>query len=127
MRQAKYQSEWYQKNRERCLQKDRDYYQKHKKEILIRQRKYEREHKDEIAERKRKYREGKYQHSPIGTCPLCGNESVKLMRDHDHVTGKPRELICFHCNLALGHAKDSVKTLKAMATYLEEHKDGIEW
>ena len=39
--------------------------------------------------------------------------------DHDHATGKVRGLLCNHCNLSIGHAKDSPERLVAMAAYLQ--------
>jgi hypothetical protein len=42
--------------------------------------------------------------------------------DHDHNTGKIRGILCRTCNLALGHAKDSVIVLSGLVTYLEEHQ-----
>jgi hypothetical protein len=38
--------------------------------------------------------------------------------DHDHQTGKIRGILCRHCNLALGHAKDDPKILQALIDYL---------
>lgn len=55
-----------------------------------------------------------------GRCPGCGRE-VRLVVDHDHSTGKVRELICRDCNLALGHADDDPVRLRALADYLERH------
>lgn len=42
--------------------------------------------------------------------------------DHDHVTGKVRELLCHGCNLMLGAGKDDPKVLSAGADYLTRHK-----
>ena len=40
--------------------------------------------------------------------------------DHCHSTGLVRGILCFSCNITLGHAKDNTETLKAMIRYLEE-------
>ena len=42
--------------------------------------------------------------------------------DHDHVTGKVRELLCNDCNLVLGIIKDSPEHLGRMITYILKHK-----
>lgn len=38
--------------------------------------------------------------------------------DHDHTTGAVRGLLCGHCNLMLGHARDNVETLTRAIEYL---------
>ena len=65
--------------------------------------------------------ESKYQEMVKATpnCPICGSEEP-LVVDHDHSTGKVRGLICNHCNLVLGHARDSIETLKNAIAYLEQ-------
>jgi len=63
---------------------------------------------------------GKQEH----LCALCGEkpETDRRMHvDHDHVTGKIRALLCHHCNLLLGNAKDSVERLHQAIAYLERH------
>ena len=42
--------------------------------------------------------------------------------DHDHVTGKVRELLCNDCNLVLGILKDSPEHLGRMITYILKHR-----
>lgn len=33
--------------------------------------------------------------------------------------GKVRGLLCWHCNLAIGHARDNINILKRLLEYLE--------
>lgn len=57
-------------------------------------------------------------------CALCGErpDSDRRMHvDHDHATGKIRAVLCHHCNLMLGNAKDSVNRLRQAIAYLERH------
>jgi hypothetical protein len=56
---------------------------------------------------------------PAG-CEVCG-AAKKLFFDHDHGTDEFRGWICNNCNLALGHAGDSPKRLRQLATYLESY------
>lgn len=61
-----------------------------------------------------------------GLCAICKNPPEQIGRkknlhmDHDHETDSPRGLLCSHCNVALGLAKEDPKILRAMADYLEE-------
>jgi hypothetical protein len=57
-------------------------------------------------------------------CALCGEKpdtDRRMHVDHDHATGKIRALLCHHCNLLLGNAKDSVDRLRQAIAYLELH------
>lgn len=66
-----------------------------------------------------------------GVCFICkkpetvkmnGEEVSPLSVDHSHATGKIRALLCGHCNRMIGMAKESPKTLRAAADYLEAHR-----
>lgn len=65
-------------------------------------------------------------------CAICGGKNksgYSLYVDHDHSCCKGKEscgecvrqLLCLHCNMMLGHAKDNIETLKAAQNYLERH------
>lgn len=58
-----------------------------------------------------------------GRCAACGTstpgKNVRWCCDHDHATGKFRSILCFRCNVTLGHCKDNPSTLRALADYLE--------
>lgn len=65
-----------------------------------------------------------------GVCMICGQppspDGVKaasrLHMDHDHETGRNRDLICLNCNRGLGYFKDDPKLLRAAADYIERHR-----
>ena len=42
--------------------------------------------------------------------------------DHDHRTGKVRELLCANCNTAIGSLKENTQILKNAVKYLNKHK-----
>jgi|ERR1035437_434713 hypothetical protein len=56
-------------------------------------------------------------------CAICKNIFSKTPHiDHNHKTGKIRELLCGFCNKGLGEFKDNVVFLKNAIIYLEKHK-----
>ena len=57
-----------------------------------------------------------------GLCAICGRDASPLHADHDHVTGRPRELLCGSCNRALGLFRDSPENLRRAADYVEAHR-----
>lgn len=70
----------------------------------------------------------------LGRCAICQQE-VELEPkgkgksyggfavDHCHVTGKVRGLLCYKCNLALGHFRDDPELLRKALKYLENTID----
>lgn len=65
-----------------------------------------------------------------GVCAICsepetsigmGKTLRRLAVDHDHATGKIRELLCSRCNKTLGMAKDNLELLEKMKQYLIKH------
>lgn len=56
-----------------------------------------------------------------GMCAICDQDAV-LVVDHDHATGKVRQLLCNGCNAALGFLKDSPDRATKAAEYLKKHK-----
>jgi len=63
-----------------------------------------------------------------GKCAICRGEEPgpwgTWRLDHNHKTGRVRGLLCFSCNVFLGHAKDSPRILKAAVHYLARSEDG---
>lgn len=61
-----------------------------------------------------------------GLCAICGSNEPdgrgSWHVDHDHNTGTIRALLCHHCNLLIGNAKESINTLQATISYLEKWK-----
>jgi hypothetical protein len=58
-------------------------------------------------------------------CAICKRADPGCRRtwhtDHCHVAGHVRGILCGDCNLALGHARESIETLRSMIRYLERH------
>lgn len=61
-----------------------------------------------------------------GKCAICEIDHTKclvgLSVDHDHSTGKVRELLCRECNSGLGKFKDRTETLLKAVEYLKSHE-----
>lgn len=60
-----------------------------------------------------------------GNCSICGINRSKLNRnlavDHNHSTGKIRDLLCTKCNTILGGANDDINILQKAIIYLRKH------
>jgi hypothetical protein len=59
-------------------------------------------------------------------CYICGLDEIdnkqKLAVDHDHTTGKVRDLLCSKCNTGLGMFKENIDVLSKAISYLIKHK-----
>jgi hypothetical protein len=51
--------------------------------------------------------------------PLPSTHECTLVRDHDHVTGRVRGMLCQFCNLMLGYAQDDLERLENAIRYLK--------
>ena len=113
---------WQISNRERCNEVQRRYVDKNRENINFKAR--VREYGITLDE---------YQiirDRQNNKCVICFKEETKIWRgkttelclDHDHKTGKLRQLLCFSCNIGLGAYKDDIQLLKNAISYLERHK-----
>lgn len=62
----------------------------------------------------------------IAACAICGVKT-KLFVDHDHKSEKVRGLLCNHCNLGLGHFRDSPLLLEFARAYLLAQTSELGW
>jgi hypothetical protein len=70
--------------------------------------------------------------SQDGLCAICNQPETQqcyktgvpynLAVDHDHKTGKIRQLLCSRCNRALGIVDDNTELLLKMIDYITTHK-----
>lgn len=59
-------------------------------------------------------------------CAICGGlckSGKRLAVDHNHTTGKIRDLLCGNCNGGLGKFQDDPELLLKAAEYLRKHDD----
>lgn len=65
-------------------------------------------------------------------CALCGRpethihyktkKAQSLSVDHDHETGKNRDLLCGDCNRGIGLFEENIELLSKVIEYLKKHK-----
>jgi hypothetical protein len=70
------------------------------------------------------YNMGQYQEmfaAQGGKCAICGDAHPRLHVDHCHATGAMRQLLCGHCNKALGLLRDNPAFCESAAAYLRKH------
>lgn len=69
-----------------------------------------------------------------GVCAICRKPETRIIRqgtpprlsvDHDHTTGRVRQLLCNSCNNILGLANDNPALLRAAICYLGRHTKEI--
>ena len=87
------------------------------------------------SERRRRYKrygltESSYQeklNSQQNCCAICftthpgGKHTWHI--DHNHISGRVRGLLCHHCNIMLGNAKDNIVVLSSAIRYLKKHNN----
>ncbi len=59
-----------------------------------------------------------------GVCAICGGlckSGKRLAVDHNHTTGKIRDLLCGNCNGGLGKFLESPELLLKAADYIRKH------
>jgi len=57
-------------------------------------------------------------------CAICGNKfkgTRDMHLDHDHSTGQTRQVLCNHCNTAIGLVEEDIVILTNMISYLKQH------
>lgn len=122
-----YAREWYHANPEKIKEQRKKWYAKNQTTIIA----YRKKNKEAIAayDKERSIRRNcfKYGLDPAKlprplVCELCGASGVRMAFDHDHDTEKFRGILCTHCNVAIGMAKDNPNLLEKMAKYLRDHK-----
>ncbi len=68
-----------------------------------------------------------------GACAICNlaektidyrsGKIIALAFDYNHITGKPRGLLCGNCNRTLGFLKDNPSLLRNVLHYIEKYEE----
>lgn len=113
----------------------RRYYRKNKEKIIAKQRERRKTHpeiykvraaRDNFNRSLKKYGLSKQDYELLlicqgGVCGICKQENNNKRNwhiDHCHDTGRVRGVLCHHCNLLLGNARDSIDILDSAKEYL---------
>ena len=134
-------------------QKSIEYREKNREQLKLNARKYREKNKSKIKKRlklyalknpgkiklakikqslKKRYKITLDQYNEMyrkqeSKCGICGihesNITKKLNIDHDHRTGKARELLCQKCNIALSYFENF--DIKPFMEYLNKHKEKL--
>ena len=123
---------WCEANPDKVKAYDKKRYEKHKEERKERSRRYQRENSGKAADAKRYRNYGmtaeEFKNKRLkqnNRCAICLSAFVKTpFVDHDHITGKNRDLLCLQCNTLLGYAHEDLVVLERTIQYLRKH--GVE-
>ena len=135
-----YRRKWRLANKERLGKARKEYYAANREDMIAKSVQWGKDNKDKRkALYKRSYvyycrkRLSRYGMTPEsydamvlaqdGLCGICKRPPTKgkLFIDHNHKTGKVRELLCVRCNNLLGICDESVDRLKVCIAYIERH------
>lgn len=129
-----YRAVYRERNRELLAQKRNAWLAANREHILERKRIWYRENKEKsVASARHSYYTRKYGITPEeavamfeaqgSVCKICKSDTPGSSKnwhvDHCHSTGKVRGILCNHCNLMLGYAKDNQQILCAAIEYLQ--------
>lgn len=134
-KEKEHQRKYYLKHKEQKNERMKKQYLKNKDKIKERQEKYRLKNKDKIKEynliRNYNVTQEQYEQMVIsqdGKCAICGKEETRINNksgkiqnlsvDHDHKTGKVRQLLCNICNNVLGRINDDPDIAIKLARYL---------
>jgi hypothetical protein len=126
-------AEWYQANKDSEIERSKAYREANKEDLKVaRKERQQRDPEKLKAQQRKNDLKKKYNISPEdydkmfedqqGHCAICLTTSIKALHvDHNHETGKIRALLCSHCNVGLGHFKESLNLLERAKDYLCKH------
>lgn len=131
--------EWRNNNKDKVKEKSRKWYQEHKEDEARRKKEWYQNNPDLARERHLKHcynmtleQYNKMFEAQKGLCAICQKQETtlgpsgkikSLVVDHDHKTGKTRELLCTSCNKGLGMFNDNKDMLELALRYITKHSE----
>ena len=132
-----YYREYGQKNKEILYAKAKIRNKKNKEHIAERMKKWNEDNKEHVRSYfiQKKYGLSTEEYKNIiennkGLCPICKSVLVfgvgvrdpkAATIDHNHETGKVRDVLCSNCNMGIGKFKENIITIQAALDYLKKH------
>jgi hypothetical protein len=124
-----YQKEYYQKNKEKLKLYQKKYYQINKEKMKSYTKEYGINNNYKYQknyQRRRLYNMSEQDYHDMydaqkGCCLICHVYHKRLCIDHCHKKGMVRGLLCYRCNIMLGHAHDDISLLLCAIDYLSTH------
>jgi hypothetical protein len=121
------------KNKDAIIKQKSEYYFKNKDKIDLRRKLYIQNNQDKFkGYQLKRYGLTVEEYNKILTnqnnqCAICKKSFIKTPHiDHDHQTGKVREILCITCNSILGYANDDIQILINCINYIKKHKNNKE-
>lgn len=132
--------EWYLNNKERANKQAREWALAHPERVREKRLLWDKSNQDRIKIHDRKQALKKYQLTPADydkklasqdqKCAICLRDATSFKRrlavDHDHKTGKVRELLCTKCNIVLGRVEAVLEMrlhIKPFIAYIRKHQN----
>ncbi len=136
---AKRQKAYYRENKARILKKRKAYYRNNKARISAINAEWSRKNRTKrrayLHQWRRRDRRNKVLERLRAQDFRCANLGCRIRiavkgrtrtrtacNDHCHKTGDSRGLLCWSCNVALGHLLDDPARARGLATYLTKHQ-----
>lgn len=130
----KYRKDGYRSNcRQCCVINSQKYRKLHPEIFKLQRRRYYDKKKKENPYYQRKYQLKSYYNLELdnyenmikeqnGICAICNQRTDKLCVDHNHSTGKVRQLLCTRCNHGLGNFRENINFLENAIIYIRKHQ-----
>jgi hypothetical protein len=137
-KRAAYQKVWYAVNREEKTARNRAWYaatREQRREVMRRWRDTNKEKKAAYSRKRKTGWDGEQYRSKLveqdHRCAICEapqcSSGKAFAADHDHVSGKPRGVLCGKCNKGLGLLGDNAAGVLKAAAYLLKYEVETKW
>lgn len=130
------------KSQKKYPERYKEYQRKNRANNLEKRREYDRQRWRDNPERRKQKRASflktkyglQYEEYQVmwdkqkGLCQICNRPLLEVRGskgaavDHDHATGKVRDILCGRCNSVVGFCEEDVGLMQKFISYIEKHK-----